>query len=114
MRVFRYLVASGDQVAAKLLAETQILGQIFDAIVMKKTTHHHKVGGELISELAHLVLNLAQVRDEWCQNHIVSQNIVKVILYLCNEVNYGSYVCITALDALQDIIVNYEGTEERH
>lgn len=80
---------------------------------MKKTTHHHKISGELISEIALLVQNLTLLRDEWIQSHLVSQNIIQVILYLCNEVRFGSYVCIIALESLQDLLIGSENCQQR-
>lgn len=113
VKIFSFLIASDDGIAVDLVKGTRIVEDIFDAIVMKRTKHFHKVNGDLVSELTHLVQNLANVRDEWLQNHLISRGIVKVILFLCNEVKYGSYVCIAALDTLQEIIVWSESDPQR-
>lgn len=54
-------------------------------MVFKKTKYHYNYKGDLITEFAQLLQNLARIMDDWCQDHLIAINMVPVILYLSYE-----------------------------
>lgn len=82
-------------------------------MVFKKTKYHYNYKGDLITEFAQLLQNLARIMDDWCQDHLIAINMVPVILYLSYEAWFGSYVCLAALDSLSELLLYNEGYQQR-
>lgn len=79
----------------------------------KTKLHCHKFKGDLITDFAQLLQNLARIMDDWCQDHLIAIKIIEVILYMAYEVSFGSFVCLAALDALTEIILYNEAYEQK-
>ena len=69
-----------------------MLEQMFDAIVFKKNMNDHVLKGDLLTEFATLVQNLARIEDDWCIDHLLAINILPVILYLAYGDKFGLLV----------------------
>lgn len=111
--MFGSLVASGVKYAENLLRGTQIPTLIFDLVVFKSEVHQRKFKASLMAEFAQMLQNLVRIEDDWCQDHLLAIDIVKVILYLSHEVRFGAEVCLAALDALAEMLGYNEGYQDR-
>ena len=67
-----------------------------------------------MQEFSQMLQNIVRIDDDWCHDHLLhSLKIMPVLLYLCNNDQFGVETVLAALDCIECIISYNEGFEQK-